>query len=506
MSTQATQGIIYIIGAGFSGVSIAREISSKGIFGRVAAFLDDDPAKIGTSIDDIPVLGPITDVIRILRPNPRDEALIAMPTVEKERLRELYGLIKSAQFSRIKILPGVNQIIEGEAHLIQTRELDPQDLLARPPVTIGLKQSLHYLRGKRVLITGAGGSIGSELARQLLLGGAERLYILGHGENSIYQIDRELRLLQEEGVGDKAAIVPIIGELQDPDFLRFLLPRLRPDVIFHTAAYKHVPMMEQNPVMCIKNNVFGTWHLLNAAREAGVERFVLISTDKVVSPASIYGVSKKLAEAMVLSWPVEPGQEFMAVRFGNVLGSRGSIVPLFRDQIQKGGPVTITDPAMCRFFMTIPEASSLVLKSGGVGQNGQLYLLDMGDPLLIKDLAETMIRFYGFVPHEDIKIQYIGLRPGEKLFESLHESYEDCSGTPYPRILGVKGALDWLQAGKATTAQDARQELEKLMAKLAPICFLDKDQTELYRNKRVLREILARIVPSLPLQPDEKEY
>jgi FlaA1/EpsC-like NDP-sugar epimerase len=264
--------------------------------------------------------------------------------------------------------------------------------------------------------------------------------------------------------------------------------------------------MEQNPVVCIKNNVFGTWNLLNAAHEAGVKRFVLISTDKVVSPASVYGVSKKLAEAMVLSWPVEAGQEFMAVRFGNVLGSRGSIVPLFRDQIQKGGPITITDPAMCRFFMTIPEAASLVLKSGGVGENGRLYLLDMGEPLLIKDLAETMIRFYGYTPHEDIKLQYIGLREGEKLFETLHESYEDCSQTPYPRILGVSSALDWLKGGEPCTALEARSRLEGLMADLNPICFLDPSNPDAYRNRRLLRATLAAIIPSLPQKPDEREY
>jgi len=504
--TEESQGLIYIIGAGFSGTSIAREIIRKGNLGRVAAFLDDDPAKIGGSIDDIPVLGPIRDVLRIIRPLPRDEALIAMPAVSRERLKEVYALLKSAQFSLIRILPAVNQIIEGEAHLIQARELDPQDLLSRPPVTIGLKQSLGYLRGKRVLITGAGGSIGSELARQLLLGGAERLYLLGHGENSIYQIDRELRLLQEEGVGESAIIVPIVGELQDEDYLRFLMPRLHADVIFHTAAYKHVPMTEENPVVAVKNNVFGTAHLLRAAQEANVRRFVLISTDKVVSPASIYGVTKKLCEALVLSWPVSEDQQFMAVRFGNVLGSRGSIVPLFRKQILKGGPVTITDPRMSRYFMTIPEASSLVLKAGGVGSNGNLYLLDMGEPLLIKDLAEQMIRFYGFVPEKDIPIQYIGLREGEKIHESLTETFESRSPTPYPRILGVSGALDWLSNGKASTVDTARGLLQDMLENLRPVCYNIPGKENVYRNRRFLRQLLQKVVPSLPDKPEEREY
>jgi len=506
MSDTQSQGLIYIFGAGFSGTAIAREIVGKGVLGRVAAFLDDDPDKIGHSIDDIPVLGPIRDVLRILRPGSRDEALIAMPTVPRERLKELFALLKSAQFTKIRILPAVNQIIEGEGHLIQTRELDPQDLLSRPPVTIGLKQSLGYLRGKRVLITGAGGSIGSELARQLLLGGAERLYLLGHGENSVYQIDRELRLLQEEGVGEHASIVPIVGELQDEDYLRFLLPRLHPDVIFHAAAYKHVPMMEENPVVCIKNNIFGTWYLLKAAEAANVKRFVLISTDKVVDPASVYGVSKKICEAMVLSWPQSADRQFMAVRFGNVLGSRGSIVPLFRNQILKGGPVTITDPRMSRFFMTIPEASSLVLKAGGVGENGRLYLLDMGDPLLIRELAEQMIRFYGYTPEKEIAIQYIGLREGEKIHESLTESFEERSQTPYPRILEVSRSLQWLAEAPDKVYEHANLRLEELMKKLHPICYLTAGQEHLYRNRKELRATLRQVVPSLPEKPDERQY
>jgi len=395
-------------------------------------------------------------------------------------------------------LPAVNQILEGDAHLIQTRELDPQDLLSRPPVSIGLRQSLHYLRGKRVLITGAGGSIGSELARQLLLGGAERLYLLGHGENSIYQIDRELRILQEEGVGEQATIIPIIGELQDAEYLDFLLPRLHTDVIFHCAAYKHVPMTESNPVIAIKNNIFGTINLLDSARKAGVQRFVLVSTDKVVGPASIYGATKKIAEALVLSQkPSDPEQKFMVVRFGNVLGSRGSIVPLFKDQILKGGPVTVTHPETSRYFMTIPEAASLVLKAGGVGNNGQLYLLDMGEPLLIRELAEQMIRFYGFEPDRDIVINYIGLREGEKIHERLHEEYEAVTETLFPRIRSVGGALDWLDQGKS---------LQALIEELRPICFAIAGKEQYYRNRRALRTILRRRIPTIPEKDHEPEY
>ncbi|MEW5817113.1 MAG: polysaccharide biosynthesis protein, partial [Spirochaetota bacterium] len=376
---------IIIIGAGFAGQALAAEIREKGILGRVVAFIDDDPEKIGTRIHAIPVFGPIITIESILKKTAAEEAIIAVPGASRELLKNIYSLLKAVGFDKIRILPTLSQIIDGEAHLIQTRAFDAQDLLGRSPIIIPLKESLKYLRGRRVLITGAGGSIGSELSRQLLSGGAERLYLLGHGENSLYEIERELRLLQEEGVGEKAVLVPVIGELQDREYVNFILKRLKADVIFHCAAHKHVPMVEANPVEAIKNNVFGTKNLVEAAVVTNTSRFVLISTDKSAEPVSIYGASKLLAEEIVLSQASEH-MASMVVRFGNVLGSRGSIVPLFRKQILKGGPVTVTHPAITRYFMTIPEAASLVLKAGGVGSNGALYLLDMGEPIPIKEL------------------------------------------------------------------------------------------------------------------------
>ncbi|MDR0315713.1 MAG: polysaccharide biosynthesis protein, partial [Treponema sp.] len=412
MSSKKT-GRLYIIGAGFAGRTLANELKAKAIFGEVVAFLDDDPEKIGRRIENIPVLGPIRDVAKLLRMNPADEAIIAIPSASREYLKELYTILKKAGFERIRILPGISQIIDGDAHLIQTRSIDPQDLLGRTPVAIQLKQSLAYLRGKRVLVTGAGGSIGSELCRQLLSAGAARLYLFGHGENSIYQIDRELRLLQEEGVGEKASLVPVIGDLKDAEYMNYIIGQLRADVVFHTAAYKHVPMMEENPVAAIENNVMGTDNLIRAVIAHKVQRFVHITTDKAVDPVSVYGASKYLCEQLALEAAASAGTgtaapNFMVVRFGNVLGSRGSIVPLFQKQIEKGGPVTVTHPDMRRWFMTIPEACSLVLKAGGVGENGRLYLLDMGEPVRIRDLAEQMIRFYGFEPETEIKIEYTG--------------------------------------------------------------------------------------------------
>ncbi len=484
---------IVIIGGGFAGRGLAAELSSKGILGEVTAFIDDDPEKIGTSIDGIPVYGPLSDIREIQTRLQADEAIIAVPRATKEQLRRIYSALKHSDIGKIRILPGISQIIEGEAHLIQTREIKVQDLLARKPVHIQLKESLSYLRGKRVLITGAGGSIGSELARQLLYGGADRLYLFDHSENNVYEIEKELRILQEEGVGETSTIVPIVGELQDKYFVKFIINRLKADVIFHCAAYKHVPMVEENPVEAIKNNVFGTKNILEAARGAHVSRFVFISTDKAVEPKSIYGASKLIAEELVLS--SNGGEtDFMVVRFGNVLASCGSIVPLFTRQILKGGPVTITHREVKRFFMTIPEAASLVLKTGGVGKGGNLYILEMGEPVLIKDLAEQMIRFYGFIPQKEIKLTYIGLRPGEKLSERLWTEEDTVIRTDYPGIIQ-------LQQRSRLNGQ-----LDTLIKELHQVCFFSKDSPNThYRNRRYLRASLQKVIHTIPMVDDEPE-
>jgi len=409
-----------------------------------------------------------------------------MPSADRNYLKQIYDTLKKIGFQQIRILPGISQIIDGDAHFIQTRSIDLQDLLGRNPVAIKLKQSLAYLRGKRVLVTGAGGSIGSELCRQLLSGGASRLYLFGHGENSIYQIDRELRLLQEEGVGEKAALVPVIGDLRDTDYVDYILGHLKADAVFHTAAYKHVPLMEENPVAAVENNVFGTENLVLAAIKHNIKRFVHITTDKAVEPVSVYGASKYLCEQMVLEAAASSGgPNFMVVRFGNVLGSRGSIVPLFQQQIQKGGPVTITHPDIRRWFMTISEACSLVLKAGGVGVNGGLYLLDMGEPVRIKDLAEQLIRFHGFEPDTEIKIVYTGLRPGERMDEPLWSSDEKIKETEYGRILQVDREKPF------------NVDLKDILEQLRPICRFDPARPQAYRNAELLRAILIEKVMKL---------
>ena len=445
---------LYIIGAGFAGRMILRDIEEKKVFGTVAAFLDDDKELIGSKINSIPVLGPIDSIADALRVEPSEDiAVIAIPSAPVERIREIYSSLKKSGFEQIKILPSVSQVIDEKAHFIQARDINPLDILGRTPVVIPLQKSLSYLKGKRVLITGAGGSIGSELARQLLSGGAERLYLFGHGENSIVNIYRELHVLQNEGVGQKASVVPIIGDMKDREYVRYIISHTRADVIFHCAAYKHVPMMEENSVASIENNVFGTKNLLDAALEFGTERFVLISTDKAVSPVSVYGVSKMLCEKLVLeaAEKTTDSQAFMFVRFGNVLGSRGSILPIFMDQIK----------------------------------NGASYLLDMGEPVKILDLAKQIIRFAGFVPEKDIGIQFIGCRRGERLTEPLWLKEEKPTQTEYKKILSL------------TNVPSKTFTLSRLIEDLKPICTFTPGKEKLYRNSIELKAILRKAVPEL---------
>src|SRR5574344_1335911 len=464
---------LYIIGAGFAGQMIARDLMRKKIFGTVAAFLDDNTKIIGTKIDGIPVLGPIDNMSSLINVGGLDEAIIAIPSAPVERIRQIYTVLKENQFLHIKILPSISQVIDGKAHLAQTREINPLDILGRNPVIIPPPESLAFLRGKRVNITGAGGSIGSELARQLLSGGAERLYLFGHGENSIYQIDRELRMLQK-----------------DRAYTDYIISHTKCDVVFHCAAYKHVPMMEENPVAAIENNVFGTKNLLDACIAHSVHRFVLISTDKAVAPVSVYGGSKMLCEKLILEYArqAQDGNAFMCVRFGNVLGSRGSILPLFMEQIKNGGPVTVTTPEMERFFMTIPEACSLVLRTGGVGTNGSSYLLDMGTPIRISELAEQIIRFSGFEPYKDIDIKFVGARKGERNVEPRWLPEEEPRKTSYEKLLQLKNM---------PYESDYHRSL---VDKLRPVCIGAENtpaDASKYRNRDYLVDLLCGEIPSL---------
>lgn len=359
------------------------------------------------------------------------------------------------------------------------------DILQRDLITLNLKKYTAYVKDKRVLITGAGGTIGSEIARQLLFGQASRLYLLGHGENSIYKIEKELRSLASSRK-EKANIIPIIGELQDREYINFLLDRLKVDVVFHTAAHKHVPLTEANPVETIKNNVFGTKNLIDAARDSNVDKIISISTDKAVEPVCVYGASKKIAEEMILN---ENDHRFLAVRFGNVLCSKGSVVPLFREQILNGGPITITDEEVKRFFMTIPEAVSLVLKIGGMGSGGELYLLDMGEQIKIVDIANRLMKQMGV----DIPIEFTGLRFGDKLEEKLWAENEEPKKTRFDKILKV-------------IRPEEKMDIDTILEKLKPICFFDSTFPHLYRRRDVLRKTLFSYFPTLQNSENEINY
>ncbi len=475
---------IIIIGAGIAGTSLAKELLQKSNLYIIKAFLDDDPQKIGSRIFGIPVMGPVSNALQNFGKHPQEELIIAIPSADNATIKRIYNLGKEHGFTKIHIIPSIATIIEGDAHAAQIREINPQDILGRKPAPLHITETLSWFENKRILVTGAGGSIGSELCRQLLEAGAERLYLLGHGENSIYTIDRELRDLQKGGVGTATTIVPIIGELRDRAYIYNLIKKLKVNIIFHTAAYKHVPLMEQNPVIAIENNVLGTKHLVDAAIQAGTKRFVFISTDKAVDPICIYGASKLIGEHIVLS-AKKSQMEPIIVRFGNVLGSRGSIIPLFQHQIEYGGPVTVTHPDATRYFMTIPEACSLVLKTAHTGKSGESYIFDMGYPVRILELAENIIKFYGYEPYKDIPIEIIGLRPGEKIHESLIAQNENFEKTEFERISLLKRNYDLL-------------DIETLTKNLETIF---NPESESYRNVHKLYEIIKQYVPTVE-EPD----
>jgi len=366
------------------------------------------------------------------------------------------------------------------------------ELLCREPTQVDLTDSLKYIKNKRVLITGAGGSIGSELCRQMLFAGAKRLFLFGHGEDSIYKTMNELMIMQQQGHGEKTALVPVIGELQDQKFVQFLIDRLKADIVFHTAAHKHVPMMEANPVEAIKNNVFGTKHIVDAAKGSSISKFIFISTDKAVDPICIYGASKHIAEEIILNAGCDD-KRFSIVRFGNVVGSKGSVIPLWIEQIKAGGPITITHPNVKRFFMSIQEAVSLVLKVGINGISGKLYVLDMGEQILMIDLISRLVKQAGLELDKDIKIEYTGLRPGEKLEEKLWSINEEISTTTIPKILAI-------------VKRSKIENLDEIIQTLKPTCFFDEKIPEVFRDKSLVRHTLRKVFPNLEMPRSNSKY
>ena len=435
---------VIVVGAGDAGQLVLRELQKSRTMTPIG-LVDDDPRKRRMRLHGVRVLGTIDELQRILRDNDPDEVLIAIPSAPGEVRQRVVGIAQAAGVP-VKTLPGLYELLEGDLDLTgQIRPVQVEDLLGRQPVEVDVEAIARYVEGKAVLVTGAGGSIGSELCRQIARAHPTRIVLLEQSESALYDIEREL--LDERGF---TGGVPVLGDVKNRAKMRQVFERYHPDVVFHAAAYKHVPLMEANPVESVRNNVLGTRTVAEVAIEFGVERFVLISTDKALNPHSVYGQSKTLCEWVVAAHGASDGStRFVAVRFGNVLNSTGSVIPLFRRQIERGGPVTVTDAEMTRFFMTIPEAAALVIQAGAIGGRGQIFVLDMGEPVRILDLAENMIRLSGKQPGREVEIRFIGARPGEKLHEELFAEGETWRPTTHRKILALDVRPvdhDWLEA------------------------------------------------------------
>lgn len=419
-----------IMGAGGSGEIVVRELLKTPDMQIVpVGFIDDDPQKHNVYIHGLPVLGSRNHIPKLVADENADLLILAIPSASGEVIREVTGTCELIGIET-KIMPAMNQILDGKIGVDQLRDVDIEDLLRREPVKTDIQAVRSLVAGRRVLVTGGGGSIGGELCRQLLYCGPSELIILGHGENSVFEIFHDLRRLGLNG----PRLTPVIADTRFPQRIKILFKELKPDIVFHAAAHKHVPLMELNPAEAITNNVQGTQNLLEAAQEVGVQQFVMISTDKAVNPTSIMGASKRVAELLVHRAAQESGRPYVTVRFGNVLGSRGSVILTFKKQIAAGGPVTVTHPEIKRYFMTIPEASQLVLQAAALGTGGEVFVLDMGEPVKILDLAEDMIRLSGYEVGRDIQVDFVGLRAGDKLFEELFITGEDYERTNHEKI------------------------------------------------------------------------
>jgi FlaA1/EpsC-like NDP-sugar epimerase len=422
-----------IVGAGDAGQLVIREmLKSRALGYTPTALVDDDPRKKNMRLHGIRVLGTTKDLPRLLADQKPDEVIIAIPSAPGDVRQRVVTACRDAGVP-VKTLPGVHELIAGDLNLFQQlREVQVEDVLGRDSVDLDMPSIASYVAGSTVLVTGAGGSIGSELCRQVAALGAAQIVLVEHAENALVTIERELQRERRF-----TATVPVLADVKDSVKIRRLFDRHRPDVVFHAAAYKHVPLMEANPLESVRNNVIGTRVMAEVASECGVKRFVLVSTDKAVRPKNVLGQTKALCEWLVEAAAARGanGTSFISVRFGNVLGSSGSVIPLFRRQIARGGPVTVTHPDMERYFMTIPEAVQLIVQAGAIGESGDIFVLDMGKPVKIVDLAHNMIRLSGREPGRDIPIEFIGVRPGEKLHEDLWGEGEAAVPTAHPKIL-----------------------------------------------------------------------
>lgn len=421
---------ILIIGSGSTASIIANEIKYHSeTYGHVIGYIDDDKNKIGQIIAGTKILGNRFDIYKISKKYKVDEIIVAVPTASKEDLKEILSESKRCE-TKVKIIPGITEILDGKNSINKIRDVEIEDLLGRNPVDLNVNEIALYLKGKVILVTGGGGSIGSELCRQIARFNPKKLIIVDIYENNAYEIQKELTREYE----DYLDLEVLIASVRDRNTIFEIIKDKRPNVIFHAAAHKHVPLMEDSPKEAIKNNVFGTMNIAEAAHEYKAERFVLISTDKAVNPTNVMGASKRMCEMIIQGLAKSSKTKFVAVRFGNVLGSNGSVIPLFKKQISAGGPVTITHTEIIRYFMLISEAAQLVIQAGAMANGGEIFILDMGEPVKIYDLAIDLIRLSGLEPYKDIQIEVTGLRPGEKLFEELLMAEEGLRKTEHMKI------------------------------------------------------------------------
>lgn len=468
---------VLVVGAGGAGALVANEYKKNPQYKKkVVAFVDDSWVKKGIYVSGIKVFGDRYDIPTVVEEQRIDEIIIAISELNEVELKKILDECKKTT-AQVKIMPGVSEVIDGKFSVKKIRDVDVEDLLGREPIKLDFSGISSYIENKVIMVTGGGGSIGSELCRQIARFNPKELIIFDIYENNAYDLQNEL-LRKYKNLNLKT----LIGSVRDRKRLNSIFKEYRPQVVFHAAAHKHVPLMEDSPGEAIKNNVLGTLNTAELASEYGVERFVLISTDKAVNPTNVMGATKRLCEMVIQSIDKESDTEFVAVRFGNVLGSNGSVVPLFKKQIAEGGPVTLTHKDITRYFMTIPEASQLVLQAGAYAKGGEIFVLDMGQPVKIYDLAENLIRLSGYIPNEEIEIKVTGLRPGEKLYEELLMDEEGLSETPHKKIfIGRPGEF----------------KLERVKNNINELLDIVK-----LGNKEKLREKLQEVVPTYR-NPDE---
>lgn len=475
-----TQSRVMIIGAGEAGTTLIREIqNSEQLNYKVCCIMDIDKNKHGKYLRGVPIMGDRSDILRCVEKYKIDKIFIALPKLSAKELKPILDICKQTD-CEIQKVAGIYQLLNGEVSVSKLKKITIDDLLGREPVKIDLGRILDYVQDRVVMVTGGSGSIGSELCRQIITKKPKKLIILDIYENSTYILQRELMRTRPD-----LDFEVIIASVRDEDRMRGIFEQFHPEIIFHAAAYKHVPLMEACPNEAVKNNVLGTYNMVKLADEYGVKRFIQISTDKAVNPTNIMGASKRICEMIIQSYDKKSKTEYVAVRFGNVLGSNGSVVPLFKQQIEEGGPITVTHPDIIRYFMTIPEAVSLVLMAGAYAKGGEIFVLDMGEPVRIMDLAKNMIRLAGLREGEDIDIEIIGLRPGEKLYEELLMAEEGMKPTEnsliyigHPIQFDEERLYDMLAQMKAT-ANDENVDMRQMVKEIVPTYVLPEDWRKL---------------------------